>query len=139
MLNDRRTASTTYYGLGADILNTLQTHLEQLMVIIIDENSMIGAETLYKIHMHLEEIMVLQYSNTRFGNVTIIAVWDLYQLPPFKDKKIYDTPGSNHDPNPILLHASLWQENFQFHKLNMSSDRKINTSLNFSTELEKLK
>ena len=50
MLNDR-TASTTYYGLGADTLNTLQTHLEQLMVVLIDEISMIGAETLYKIHM----------------------------------------------------------------------------------------
>ena len=117
MLNDRRTADTTYYGLGADTLNTLQTHLEQLMVVIIDEISMIGAETLYKIHMHLQEIKGLQYSNTRFGNVTIIAVGDLYQLPPFKDKKIYDTPGSNHDPSPISLHTSLWQENFQFHEL----------------------
>ena len=117
MLNDRRTASTTYYGLGADTLNTLQTHLEQLMVVIIDEISMIGAETLYKIHMCLQEIKGLQYSNTRFGNVTMIAVGDLYQLPPFKDKKIYDTPGSNHDPSPISLHASLWQENFQFHEL----------------------
>ena len=117
MLNDRRTAGTVYYGLGADTLNTLQTHLEQLMVVIIDEISMIGAETLYKIHMHLHETKGLQYSNTRFGNVTIIAVSDLYQLPPFKDKKIYDTPGSNHDPTPISLHASLWQENFQFPKL----------------------
>ena len=27
MLNDRRTAGTTYYGLGVDTLNTLQTHL----------------------------------------------------------------------------------------------------------------
>ena len=117
MLNDRRTAGTTYYGLGANTLNTLQTHLEQLMVVIIDEISMIGAETLYKIHMHLQEIKGLQYSNTRFGNVTIIAVGDLYQLPPFKDKKIYDTPGSNHDPTPISLHTLLWQENFQFHEL----------------------
>ena len=50
-------------------------------------------------------------------NVTIIAVGDFYQLPPFKDKKIYYTPGSNHDPSPISLHALLWQENFQFHEL----------------------
>ena len=56
MLNDRRTAGTTYYGLGADTLNTLQTHLEQLMVVIIDEISMIGAETLYRIHICLQEI-----------------------------------------------------------------------------------
>ena len=49
--------------------------------------------------------------------MTIIAVGDLYQLPPLKDKKIYDTPGSGYDPNPICLHGSLWKENFHFHEL----------------------
>ena len=117
MLNDRKSNYSTYYGLGADTLNTLQLHLEQLMVVIIDEISMIGAETLYKIHMHLQEIKGLHYSDTRFGNVTIIAVGDLYQLPPLKDKKIYDTPGNNYDPSLISLHGSLWQENFNFHEL----------------------
>ena len=117
MLNDRKSNYSRYYGLGADTLNTLQLHLGQLMVVIIDEISMIGAETLYKIHMHLQEIKGLNYSDTRFGNVTIIAVGDLYQLPPLKDKKIYDTPGSNYDPNLISLHGSLWQENFNFHEL----------------------
>ena len=53
LLNDRRSSNSMYYGLGADTLNTLQLHLEQLMVVIIDEISMIGAETLYKIHMRL--------------------------------------------------------------------------------------
>ena len=117
MLNDRKSSHSTYYGLGADTLNTLQLHLEHLMVVIIDEISMIGADTLYKIHMRLQEIKGLTYSDTCFGNVTIIAVGDLYQLPPLKDKKIYDTPGSNYDPNPICLHGSLWQENFNFHEL----------------------
>ena len=98
-------------------MNTLQLHLEQLMVVIIDEISMIGAETLYKLHMHLQEIKGTTYSNTCFGSVTVIAVGDLYQLPPLKDKKIYDAPGSNYDPNPICLHGSLWQENFNFHEL----------------------
>ena len=51
LLNDRKSTNSTYYGLEADTLNTLQLHLEQLMVVIIDEISMIGAETLYKIHM----------------------------------------------------------------------------------------
>ena len=49
--------------------------------------------------------------------MTIIAVEDLYQLPPLKDKKIYDTPGTGYDPNPICLHGSLWKENFNFHEL----------------------
>ena len=117
MLNDRKKAGTTYYNLGSDTLSTLQTHLEQLMVVIIDAISMIGAQTLYKIHMRLQEIKGLHYSNTRFRNVTIIAVGDLYQLPPLKDKKIYDTPGTGDDPNPVCLHQSLWKENFYFHEL----------------------
>ena len=107
MLNDRKKSGTTYYNLGSDTLSTLQTHLEQLMVVIIDKISMISAQTLYKIHMHLQEIKELHYSNTRFGNVTIIAVGDLYQLPPLKDKKIYDTPGITDDPSPVCLHQSL--------------------------------
>ena len=117
MLNDRKKAGTTYYNLGSDTLSTLQTHLEQLMVVIIDEISVIGAQTLYKIHMYLQEIKGLHYSNTWFGNVTIIAVGDLYQLPPLKDKKIYDTPGTGDDPNSVCLHQSLWQENFYFHEM----------------------
>ena len=87
------------------------------MVVIIDEILMIGAETLYKIHMHLQEIKGLNYSGTHFRNVTIIAVLDLYQLPPLKDKKIYDTPDNQYDPTQISLHQSLWQENFTFHEL----------------------
>ena len=117
LLNDRKSTNSTYYGLGADTLNTLQLHLKQLMVVIINEISMIGAETLYKIHMRLQEIKGHSYSNTHFGNVTIIAVGDLYQLPPLKDKNIYDTTGSGYDPNPICLHGSLWKENFYFHEL----------------------
>ena len=117
MLNHRKKAGRTYYNLGSDTLSTLQTHLEQLMVVIIDKISMISAQTLYKIHMRLQEIKGLHYSNTQFRNVTIIAVGDLYKLPPLKDKKIYDTPGTGDDPNPVCLHQSLWQENFYFYKM----------------------
>ena len=132
MLNDRKKAGTTYYNLSSDTLSTLQTYLEQLMVVIIDEISMIGAQTLYKIHMCLQEIKGLHYSNTRFGNITIIAVGDLYQLPPLKDKKIYDTPGTGDDPNPVCLHQSLWKENFYFHKLkHVVRQKKTNTLPSF--------
>ena len=117
MLNDRKKVGTTYYNLRSDTLSTLQIHLEQLMVVIIVKISMIGAQTLYKIHMCLQEIKGLHYSNTQFGNVNIIAVGDLYQLPPLKDKKIYDTPGTGDDPNPVCLHQSLWKENFYFHEM----------------------
>ena len=74
MLNDRKKSGSMYYNLRLDTLSTLQTHLEELMVVIINEISMIGAQTVYKIHMRLQEIEGLHYSNTWFGNVTIIVV-----------------------------------------------------------------
>ena len=56
---------------------------------------MIGARTLHQIHCRLQDIKKLEYANSRFGNVTaIIAVGDLYQLPPVKDKKVFGAPGS---------------------------------------------
>ena len=73
---------------------------------------MVGAEILYKIHRHLEEIKKTQIVDSRFGNVTIIAIGDLYQLSPFKDIKTYAIPGDENDPSPITLHGSLWVEIF---------------------------
>ena len=112
VLNDRR--SGTYYGLGADTLNTLQNCL----VVIIDEISMIGAETLYKLHMRLKEIKKMKYVDTRFGNVTIIAVGDLYQLPPFKDKKICMVPGSKDNPSLVSCMVPYGKKTLCFMSLN---------------------
>ena len=116
-LTDRKKTNGEYLPLGADTANTLQTQLEQLHVVIIDEVSMIGANTLTKIHHRLQEIKKLKYADTRFGNVTIIAVGDLYQLPPFKDKKLYATPGTKNNPTMNTLHGSIWQECFKYHEL----------------------
>ena len=117
MLNDRKKAGTTYYNLGSDTLSTLQTHLEQLMVVIIDEISMIGAQTLYKIHMHLQEIKRTTLLKYTVRKCNYHSSWRSLPTSPLKDKKIYDTPGTGDDPNPVCLHQSLWKENFYFHKL----------------------
>ena len=97
------------------------------MVVIIDEISMIGAQTLYKIHMHLQEIKGLHYSNTRFGNVTIIAVGDLYQLPPLKDKKIYDTPGTGDDPKSCMSTPITMERKFLFPRTETCSEAEKQT------------
>ena len=103
--------------LSADKSNTLQTQLEQLQVLVIDEISMIGANMLNNIHNRLQEIKQMKHANTRFGNITVIAVGDLYQLPPCHDKKIFATPGSSNNPTMQRLHGSLWQECFKLHEL----------------------
>ena len=129
MLNDRKTTHSKYYGLGADTLNTLQLHLEQLMVVIIDEISMIGAETLYKIHMQLQEIKGLSYSNTCFENVTIIAVGDLYQLPPLKDKMTHLAATMTQLSYPYMAHFG--KKISTSMNLNILLDKKINSLPNF--------
>lgn len=105
-----------YNPLTSDTRNTLRNSMENLFVVIIDEVSMLSADDLYKLHMRLQEIMNVQSSNTRFGNVTIIAVGDLYQLPAI-GTKVYDIPGRFAMDDIRRLHGSLWKENFMLHEL----------------------
>ena len=103
--------------LSSSLLNTMRLELENLYVIIIDEVSMIGANMLLRLHNRLQEITELHGQDTRFGNLTIIAVGDLYQLPPVKDRKIFMPPSDSHDGNLEVLHGSIFQEMFLFHEL----------------------
>ncbi len=59
--------------------------LKDLKLIIIDEISMIGNITLLYIHQRFEEIFGVS-STDLFASISIIAVGDLYQLPPIKKK-----------------------------------------------------
>ena len=105
-----------YNPLSADARNTLRNSMDNLFVVIIDEISMLSADDLYKLHMRLQEIMNVRTPNTRFGNVTIIAVGDLFQLPAI-GTKVYDLPGRFAVDDIRRLHGSLWKENFVLHEL----------------------
>lgn len=105
-----------YYPLSCDTRNSLRVKYENLMVIIIDEISMLSADDLYKLHMRLQEIMNISTNNAIFGNVTIIAVGDLYQLPAI-GTKIYDIPGRFSCEDIRRLYGSLWSEHFKLHEL----------------------
>ena len=62
--------------------------LKDLKLIIVDEISMVGNTTLLHIHQRLKEIFGV--SVDLFAGISIIAVGDLYQLPPIKKKAIFD-------------------------------------------------
>ena len=70
-------------------LNTLRSKLENLQLVIIDEVSMIGSDMLLNIHKRLEEIKGQSDDSSLFGNVCVLAVGDLYQLPPVRQSPIY--------------------------------------------------
>jgi ATP-dependent DNA helicase PIF1 len=63
--------------------------LKDLKLIIIDEISMVGNITLLHVHQRLKDIFGVS-SIDLFAGISIIAVGDLYQLPPIKKKAIFD-------------------------------------------------
>ncbi|XP_072565310.1 uncharacterized protein [Paramormyrops kingsleyae] len=90
-----------YEPLGDEKLNSLRAELGNLQILIIDEISMVDHKLLAYIHGRLRQIKQIgDYS--AFGNVSIIAVGDFYQLCPVKGKALY-TEGKG---------VNLWQNHF---------------------------
>ncbi|XP_066268348.1 uncharacterized protein [Branchiostoma lanceolatum] len=104
-----------YRSLGSDKINTLRSRLSNLRLIIIDEISMVGADILVHVHRRLEDIMG-GCSDTTFGNVSILAVGDLYQLQPVLQNHVFETPKGKYPQ----LYGSLWQESFNMVELSES-------------------
>lgn len=67
-------------------LNTMRARFQSLKVVIIDEISMVGRSMFNFINLRLQEIMAC---TKPFGNVSILAVGDLYQLKPVMDSWIF--------------------------------------------------
>ena len=85
-----------------------------LQTVVIDEVSMLSPERIVHLHQRLCEIKGYNYNltdNIFFGNCIVIAVGDLYQLPPVKAKAIYDKP--NH---PTMQMFNLWEQ-FKLYEL----------------------
>lgn len=94
----------------ADELNSFRTKYRNLSVVIIDEISMVGNNMLTFINDRLQQLTGRKQD---FGGISIIAVGDLYQLPPVGDKWIFknlSNPGQS-------LAKNLWQEHFYMHEL----------------------
>ncbi len=109
---------TTYHSLPSEVQQTLETDLEHLQVIVIDEISMVGARMLYEIHRRLQDIKKMKFADTRFGNVALIGSGDLYQLGAIGDHQVFKAAGDPDSDTPVYLHGSMWQECFKLHELN---------------------
>ncbi len=102
-----------YLPLSNDKLNTMRSRLSKLKLLIVDEVSMVGADTLYHIHRRLQDIMKAGQDDTCFGDISILAVGDLFQLQPVRQGHVFDLPSDAY----AKLYGSLWQENFQLFEL----------------------
>ena len=96
--------------LSFEKLNSLRSKFENLQLLIIDEVSMVGADMLLHIHRRLDEIKGISGDNIWFGNVSVLAVGDLYQLPPVAQRPIYEQVGDA----MARLHGSgsIWKDEF---------------------------
>ena len=78
-----------YQPLSSERLNLLRTTISSLLLLIIDEVSMVGSNMLLEIHRRLQQIKGVG-SDSMFGGVSILAVGDLYQLPPVCQPSVFD-------------------------------------------------
>ncbi|XP_067257297.1 uncharacterized protein [Chanodichthys erythropterus] len=100
-------ATLPYQPLGDEKINSLRAKFGKLQILIIDEISMVDHKLLSYIHGRLRQIKQTgDYS--AFGNVSVIAVGDFYQLSPVKGKPLYTEPVNG---------VNLWETNFHFVEL----------------------
>ncbi len=103
-----------FQPLNHDKLNSLRTKLSKLALVIIDEVSMVGANMLLEIHKRLQQIKAA-LPDIAFGGVSILAVGDLYQLPPVGQSPIFSTVSDSYAK--LYRSGSLWVDEFQMIKL----------------------
>jgi hypothetical protein len=103
-----------FQPLSNDRLTTLRCKLSKLMLIIIDEVSMVGSNMLLEIHKRLQQIKGVT-SDAMFGDVSVLAVGDLYQLPPIGQPAIFDKVSDSYAQ--LYKSGSLWVDEFEMLEL----------------------
>ena len=106
-----RSKYSGFQPLSHDRLNTLRTKLSWLMLLIVDEVSMVGANMLLEIHRQLQQIK----DDAVFGNVSILAFGDLYQLPPVGQAPLFNTVSDCYAQ--LCGSGSFWIDLFVMHEL----------------------
>ena len=100
----------------------LVNRLSQLKLLVTDEISMVGSPQLEDINSRLCMIQGSpDVSSHDFGGVSILAVGDLYQLPPVKSCPIYKRPSVIREPGDL---APLPWHDFELHELTQSMRQK---------------
>ena len=109
-----RSKYSGFQPLSHDRLNSLRTKLSRLMLLIVDEVSMVGANMLLEIHKRLQQIKGV-LDGAIFGGVSILAVGDLYQLPPVGQAPLFSTVSDCYAQ--LYGSGSLWCDHFIMHEL----------------------
>ena len=73
--------------------------------VIIDEMSLVGADFLYHVHKRLTEVM---RNDEMFANKAVLLVGDLLQIPPTKQKPIFEEPTEMQNKALYKSDGNLW-------------------------------
>ena len=73
-----------YLPLAPETMSTLRKQFERMMLVIIDEMSLVAADMFYYIHKRLVEIL---YLKDMFADRAVMLVGDLMQIPPIRQQK----------------------------------------------------
>ena len=103
-----------FQPLGSEKVNTLHSKLSKLVLLIIDEVSMVGADMLFEVHRRLQQIKGVS-SDVMFGGVSVLAVGDLYQLPPVAQSVLFSTVRDSYAQ--LYKSGSIWQDEFEMLEL----------------------
>ena len=109
-----RSKYSGFQPLSNDRVNTLRAKLSKLVLLIIDEVSMVGADMLLEIHKRLQQIKAV-LPHVMFGGVSILAVGDLYQLLPVGQPLLFSTVNDSYAQ--LYKSGSLWQDEFEMLEL----------------------
>ena len=109
-----RSKYSGFQPLSHDRINSLRSKLSNLSLVIIDEVSMVGSNMLLEVHKGLQQIKGVSYDVT-FGGVSILAVGDLYQLPPVGQSQLFSRVGDCYAQ--LYCSGSLWIDEFEMIEL----------------------
>ena len=99
--------STAYKKLSAERLHELRCLWKDVHDMIIDEISMVSYQTFTFIHKRLTEIKGTDDTEVHFGGISIIAVGDFFQLPPVRDRFVFQD-GKGHVQGATHLWRTLF-------------------------------
>ena len=77
----------------------MQVKLQHLVLLMIDEISVIGFKNVLGMNQTICNIKGTH--DAEWGNISVLAVGDLYQLPPVGQSPIYKQPESIHTLNTL--------------------------------------
>ncbi|XP_074111642.1 uncharacterized protein LOC141535587 [Cotesia typhae] len=113
----------SYTQLSDNVLKALRDQLQNTMLFIIDEISMVSNITLIYIHLRLVEIFDV---DDWFGGKHVVVFGDLLQLPPVHENPSYVTLSSQDAEKYVgsMCSVNLWTDLFSYEELRINMRQK---------------